>query len=251
MTGLSKRRKFLLGSVLGVVSPLILDYFNLSLYPGVGVSLLVVVFTLYWAQGFRLGWREYLVLPLPLFLWVADYFLLIESLKSLGARFLLAVVAGVLLEVTFLTLNILSVATVRTVPLKKAALSALYALSLLFIFVLGVFLLRMRVEFLWSSYWWWFVLPLGVGAVALTFLSYASDKLRLRESAVLFLLAVELLASSVFWPAHGLMRVVFWVGIVFLMLAVMQHDLNRDLSLRQKREYLLIGLILVLAFLLG
>lgn len=250
--------------------PLALAFFGLD-HLVVLSTLGVTVLAAYWGQGFDLEKWEYLVFPLPVVLVVVNIFLLsyftdyglpitdyrgqIAGILDLKIGLLLIVEAAIL-YITFLTLNILNAATVRTVPLKKAALSTLYFLSLLLTFTFGYVL--WKEQFLVEPRTVLSLVALKGGilaswvfAVAVLFLYYATEKLRVLESSVLALVVGELAVASAFWPAQSLIRVIFITGSAFMILGVLQHSLNRDLSKKLRREYLWVGLILVFAFLLG
>lgn len=248
-----KRTKFLLSSILIPLLPLALSQLEFSLALTVFVTLSVTALAAYWSQNFDLRWYEFLIFPLPLLLVVVVALLFSEvRCQMLGVRcytdptsWLTLIAEGVLLYITFLTLNILNTATVRTVPLKKAALSTFYFLGLILTFA---FTYAHREErFL--------VLPVLVGiwvlAVATPFLYYATERVRLLEPVLLGLLVGEIALVSLFWPSQSLIRIVFVVGSAFVLLGVLQHHLQRDLSRSLRREYLVVGLVLALAFLLG
>ncbi len=259
----SKRTKFLL-STLFVMLPLLgvafMGRLGFNLVYWVAFDLVVLVVSTWWSQEFDFRWYEYIIYPIPLLLLVSLAWWLFISLSicpDLGCRVTDLRVWGFwlfnvgLLYSSLLTLNILNAATVRTVPLKQAALSTLYLLNLILTSVLSYGL----VYNLALHHYHILILPVLFGfwsfIMALPLLYYATGRVRLIESIVLGLLATQVGLVVLFWPTRLLTRSILLVGSSAVFLGLTQHHLNRELTKNVRREYGLIGLVLILAFLLG
>lgn len=236
------------------------------------ILLALTILTTLWALDFDLKFPEYLIFPiypviftLGLFInvFLSETRLLISSSSGLSiffpSRYLPAVVAAVFFAFSFyvllLALNILNVATVRTVPLKKAALSTLYLVGIViaFLSIRGVLTLELRLPILFLS-----IFLTGFFLAGAFFYLVQIETVQQGEtpganpprtfwmkSVVLALITAEMGLVTSFIPLSDLVRTTFLTGMAFLLIGFWQHHIQRILTRKVIWEYVAVGLSLV------
>lgn len=207
--------------------------------------------------GGNLRFPEHLIFPIyPVLLTLAFF---------LNTRFLifgLPAQAGILqfalyflaIYLLFLTLNILNVATIRTVPLKKAALSTLYFLGLIigFFNFKGILTLQLSLlvfDILHFALSFLFTLPL-IYVIQIKPSPIEEEigprpKLMLPEIAVISLLSAEIALIASFLKISPTILSVFLAGILFLMIGFLQHCVKKTLTKKVLWEHIMVAIGLV------
>lgn len=165
---------------------------------------------------------------------------------------------------TLLSSNILNVATVRTVPLRKVALSFTYYLGIVLIFVWTFSTFR-----LYYHNFWWLVLGIfimtaflsgaffyftQVGVLGGEFLTpefRPKFKIFAQESAILGLLSTQIIIPTIFLPVSLLIKSIYIAGTVFILVSFFQNLILKKIEKKQIYEYLLIWVILFLTVVIG
>lgn len=162
-------------------------------------------------------------------------------------QYILGAFLFVSLYIILLAINVLNVSTVRTVPLKKAALSTLFFLGIAYSFILAYAIAD-------SVGWGLHVQVLGytvyVLGFALAYLSIASEKIPWLEWIVFMLIAVKINVLVSFVPSQLIVLAIVVTGWNFITLGILQHHVERTTTTRFVREYMIVAAILLVAFIL-
>lgn len=195
--------------------------------------------------------EEWVVLPLYSLLATIIYYTWISpNIMTVIGALISAVGYGVIMYGLLLTLNIINIATVRTIPLVRPANTVLSLAGLAGSFGLYYLILVNQPPVLnW-------VLAVGGSTLLiawpLTWVSQ-SPKLRFQRSlawsALSALLMMQLAAVISFWPSTFSSSLILSV-ILFLVLGIFHLQQKRQLSLEVKRQYLVLGGVAVILFML-
>lgn len=195
--------------------------------------------------------EEWIVLPLYCVLaTVIFYAWASTTLSTIGVSLVAAVGFGLSMYGLMLTLNIINVSTVRTIPLARPASTVLSMTGLAGSF--GLYHLTLINQ---PSLLNW-VLSVGGSTLLISWpLVWVSlsPKLRFQRSlawsvlSALLLMQLALVVS--FWPSSFLSSLVLSV-VLFLILGIFHLQQKRQLNQAVKRQYLLLGGVVALFFLL-
>ncbi|MBM4402533.1 MAG: hypothetical protein FJ044_04795 [Candidatus Cloacimonetes bacterium] len=251
---ISKRQKFislsfLLTFFLWFLPPALPAFVALSI--SLGLTFLVTLYAL----DFDLRFPEHLIFPIyPMLLAIA---VLLHRPETSQFSFLLIFYTLAILftfYLLFLTLNILNIATVRTVPLKKAALSTLYFVGL----IIGFFNIKGVLQ-LHPSNFSFFIFHFSLN-VALTLpLIYSiqikpspieeeispKPKILVPEILVLGLLSSEIALVASFLKTSPISLATFLAGILFLLISITQHIIKKTLTKKIIWEHAAVGVSLI------
>lgn len=161
---------------------------------------------------------------------------------------------------TLLSLNILNVATVRTVPLRKAALSFVYYFGILLSFAgsasffrlgyvnlgavaLAIFFLA---AFLACAFFYFSQVE-GITTEALSSEFRPKIKIYWAEGLVLGLITAQIVMACAFLSASVVLKAIFVSGCLFILVSFFQNLVLKRISKKMIHEYLLIWLVLLAA----
>lgn len=247
---MSKRRKFILSSLLLSLGLLAIQYVALE-YRFVAVFAFFVVSFLVSSLALLddlKGIEWFTIVPFPALYSasVALFYFLLPS--GFGARVFILSIFGLGMYAIYLTCNIFSVAAVRTIQLLRAAHAVGYLLTLVTLLLFYNTIFSLRLPF------WWNGLLSGIVTFPLVLSSLWSIKLNktievslwekvglLSFALVQVGFALSLLPFSV-WVASILLVTVVYVG-----LGVLQHELSDRLFEQTLQEYVSIGVFVLLA----
>jgi len=166
-------------------------------------------------------------------------------------------VAGFLMYVLFLSLNIVNAATVRTVPLLKAAQTTLLVFSL----VLAVFwslYIQMSVIHVVLAGWLWFVFSylLCLAVVYLGQVEVVREftgviRVPFIEAFTVAVLQAYLVLATSGWHMTGAIRTIYWVSALAVMIMLIRARRQRTLSKKMIREFTLLQWAIFIAVLIG
>lgn len=253
-----KRRNILIASVLLGILPVLSTKFAQA--GPAGLEFLFVAcgfwFSL-WILEFKLNIWEYIIYPLYPCLLSYNYYALystypiregqaVLSLK-MTSNLALIVIAIMLFYALFLTLNILRVSFMRTVPLKKAAISSLVMFGLListltfsFIYNETRFPGRWEYQFLETL-----LISIGLALPILWVVQAQLAKLPLKELTVISLLLAQMSLMLDFYPANRYVKSIFISGILFVLIGLVVRRMQRSWSRVLAWEHFLLLLFLI------
>lgn len=262
---MSKRQRF-------VTSSLVLSILSLSL-PVTGqifYSALLLIFLsaglTYWSLGFDLTFIEKLIFPtLPTLLSLTNLMVSLTLFKAWFSWWLLIgtnMIIAFIYYLTFLSLNVLNVATIRPAPLRKAAMSTINFLALplfaFFFYEMSLFehnLIKLGLINVIVFFFLFFALMYfgQIDANSLTQPSLMEEmrpgiKSRPLDALVAAILMLQVLLMSFFWPSNQVFRTIFIGGAFFILVGFLQNFIKRQLNQRLIYEYLLMGIVILLVF---
>ena len=195
--------------------------------------------------------EEWIVLPLYSLLATIIYYAWVSpSATTVIMALVSAVGYGVIMYGLLLTLNIINIATVRTIPLARPANTVLSLAGLVGSFGLYYLALVNQPQIInW-------ILAVGGSTLLiawpLTWVSQGS-KLRFQRSlawsALSALLMMQLAAVISFWPSTFSSSLILSV-VLFLILGIFHLQQRRQLNLEVKRQYLILGGVAAMLFML-
>ncbi len=237
---LNKRQKIVISSALltiGLLSTQLVD-FNLRFRFLGGLAILAYILS-FWSlwEGLNIT-KAFMLLILPTFFTVAVasfYFLLPVRWLT---RLPVAAIFGLTFYLLLLAQNVFNVASLRTIPLYRAASTASFLFTLLSAF---------NLFFLWN----------GVAVMVVSFLLILQvlwtlemeDKVSIAiiiQSFVLSLILGELALSFSFWPSPTTIWSLSLSSAMYVLLGLTTQHLRGKMTKRMMWEYLIIGVIVLL-----
>lgn len=246
---LNKRQKIVITATLltiGLISTQLVD-FNLRFRFLAGLAVLAYTLSL-WSLWDGLNVVKALVLMiLPTFFTVAVasfYFLLpIRWLTRLPVAF----VFGLTFYLLLLAQNVFNVASLRTIPLYRAATTAGFLFTLLSAFFIYDVVFSFNLLFLWNGL---IVLAVSFPLVLQVLWSIKmEDRISTAifvQSFILSLVLGELALSFSFWPMHPIIRSLSLSSAMYVLLGLTTGELRGKINNRVVWEYLGIGVVVLL-----
>lgn len=246
---INKRQKIIISTLIltiGLLSTQLVD-FNLRFRFLAGLAILAYVLS-YWSLWEELNVTKALILMiLPTFFTVAVasfYFLLpVRWLTRLPVAF----VFGLTFYLLLLAQNVFNVASLRTIPLYRAASAASFLFTLLSAFFLYGVIYSIHLLFLWN----------GIAVFLISFplilqvlwSIQMEDKITAGlfiQSLILSLSLGELALSFSFWPSPTIIWSLSLSSAMYVLLGLTTHVLRGKINRRVEWEYIGIGAIVLL-----
>lgn len=245
----NKRHKIIIASIIltiGLISTQLVNFDLRFRFLG-GLFVLAYVLSL-WSllEGLNLT-KAFILLALPTFYTVAVasfYFLLPVRWLT---RLPVAVAFGLTFYLLLLAQNVYNVASLRTIPLYRAASTASFLFTLLAAFFLYHVITAFNLLFIWN-------------ALLVTLVSFPlilqviwsiniEDKIKIREvvqSIILSLILGELALSFSFWPSSATIKSLGLSSAMYVLLGLTTGVLKGRMNRRVVWEYISIGVIVLL-----
>lgn len=248
---LNKRRKIVIASALltiGLLSTQLVD-FNLRFRFLAGLAILSYMLSI-WALWEGLSFTKAIVLMiLPAFFTVAVasfYFLL--PIRWL-TRLPVAILFGLTFYLLLLAQNVFNVASLRTIPLYRAASTASFLFTLLSAFFIYDVIFAFNLYFLWNG--------LAVFLVSFPLILQVLWSIKMEDkiiiaivvqSFVLSLVLAELALSFSFWPfaKNSVMWAMSLSSAMYVLLGLATEELRGKMNRRVAVEYITIGVVVLL-----
>ena len=247
---MSKRRRFVLTSVIlslgfigiqfltdqnrfwsiGILGILTILLFAYSLWEGIGRNMTLLT----------------LVLPTMFTLGVGIFWFLLPA--NIYTRIPVVIFYGIGIYVLCLTMNIFSVAAVRTIALLRAARGVGFVLSLVTSFLVFDTILSLRIEAYYLLPLVFVVsLPLYLQGYWAVLLDKEFSKSLFTLSLISSLLTAEVALSLFFWPVTVVVGSLFLTVTFYMLLGLGQAHLEERLFPGILREHLVVGILVFLA----
>lgn len=167
-------------------------------------------------------------------------------------------VSGWFMYLVLLTVNIINVATVRTVPLLKAAHATLLFITVVFSTISSFYLLYYLSEPEIVGFWWFFLSIL----ISVAFL-YSSQievveeflttwKVPFFEGLLVAILEFFIVVLTSAWDVSRIVRVIYWVSSLMVMLVLITGRRKRTLTRTNARELtFIVWIIFVMVIISG
>lgn len=244
--GLTKRQKIIIASILltvGLLSTQLVD-FNLRFKFIAGLSILAYILSL-WALWEGLNKTKAIILMiLPTFFVLAvstAYFLLPVRWLT---RLPVILTFGLTFYLLLLAQNVFNVASIRTIPLYRAASTASFLFTLLSAFFVYNIIYAFKLLFIWN----------GLSVTLVSFLLILQvlwsldmeDRLSLSkviQSAILSLILGEFALAFSFWPINNIIWSLSLSSAMYVLLGLTTQELRGKASSRVVWEYVIIGAV--------
>jgi hypothetical protein len=215
---------------------------------GIGLHSILTIVFFAWSLFEGLNWNATLLtLILPFFytLGVGFFWFLLPS--NLYARIPIVALYGVGVYALCLTLNIYTVAAIRTIALLRAAKGVGFILTLLTFFLIFDLVLSFKWPiYISSPLVFIFSFPLYLQGFWLASLNKSIEPKLLIYSLVASLVMGEVSAIIFFWPVTLIVGSLFLTVSAYLLLGLGQTHLEGRLFSQTVREYLMIGVAVLI-----
>ncbi|OGE14030.1 hypothetical protein A3F00_02725 [Candidatus Daviesbacteria bacterium RIFCSPHIGHO2_12_FULL_37_11] len=251
--GLNKRQKIIIASVIltfGLVSTQLVD-FNLRFKFLTGLTILAYFISL-WALWEGINFLKaavLLILPTLFVLGLASFYFLLP-VRWL-TRLPVALIFGLSFYSLLLSQNVFNVASIRTIPLYRAASTAAFLFTLITAFFLFNVIHAFNLLFIWNG-----LLVFSLGFLLVMQILWSIDmKDRLDiavivQSMILSLSLTELSIALSFWPMVTTMWSLTLASVMYVLIGLSSQILRDRVNRRAAVEYLSIGaVIFIVAFL--
>lgn len=250
---ITKRQKIIITSILltmGLLSTQLVD-FNLRFRFMAGLGIAAYILSL-WALWEGINWTKAIILMiLPTFytLAVASFYFLLPVRWLTRAP--VALVFGLTFYLLILAQNVFNVASIRTIPLYRAASTASFLFTLLSAFFIYNVIYAFNLLFLWNG------LAVGASSFPLIVQSLWSLEMKDRievsiliQSFILSLVLGEFALSFSFWPMSNVIWSLSLSSSLYVLLGLTMQELRGRVTKRVVWEYLGIGaLVFLVSFL--
>lgn len=247
---MSKRRKFLISSLvlslgflgiqfltdqnrflaIGVLGLLTTSLFGWSLFEGLGKNMTLLT----------------LILPTFFTLGVGIFWFLLPG--SIFARVPIVIFYGVGIYILSLTMNIYSVAAIRTIALLRAARGVGFVLTLVTFFLIFDAILSLRSPiWLTAPLVFSFSFPLFAQGFWSINLQKDFSKELVLISGISSLVVAQIAMALYFWPVSVVVGSLFLTVSVYILLGLIQAKLEGRLFPGTTREFLTVGLLVFIA----
>lgn len=251
---MSKRRRFILTSLILSLGFILIQFLdNRFRFPAIGLLTLVTPALFYWSLKEGLAkdmTASTLILPTFFTAGVGIFWFLLPA--NVLARLPVTILYGLGIYALTLTLNIYTVAAIRTIALLRAARGVGFVLTLVTCFLIFDAILSLKI-----SFWATSILSL-IFSFPLFFQGYWSIPLEkelssdlIRISLVSSLVIAEVALSLFFWPTTVVVGSLFLTIAVYILLGLGQAKLEQRLFAQTVREYLLTGAVVFVGMLIA
>lgn len=246
---MSKRLRFVITSVTLSLGFIIIQFLEgIYKFPAIGALVLLTAVLFFWSLREGLGKNMSLVsliLPVIFTLGVGIFWFLLPSSLYTKIPIVLFFAAGI--YVLCLTMNIYTVSTIRTIALLRAARGVGFVLTLVTSFLIYNAILSLRQSILLTSSLYFIssalILFQGFWSVNL---DKKLDRKIIVYSLVSSLVLTEFAIIIFFWPVTVVVGSLFLTSGVYLLLGLGQAKLEERLFSATVREYLTVGIIVLL-----
>jgi len=249
---MTKRKRFLITSIVLSLGFVVVQLLEGQLrIIGIFILGLCAIATFFWSLAEGLGKNmTLLTLVLPFFYTVGVGLFWFLLPVSLFTRIPIVVFYGLGIYSLCLTLNIYTVAAIRTIALLRAARGVGFLLTLVTFFLIYDAIISLRTEIFINS------LLLFLSSILLFFQAFWSATLERELSFKLFGLSLttsiivgEIALALYFWPVTVIVGSLFLTVSVYILLGLGQAMLDSRLFSRTVMEYLTVGIIVFLGML--
>lgn len=263
---MNKRTLFVITTILSSVTLFILVWLEESyVIDSYAIGLYIVWITLFSVLSLfvlkgNFEFPEHIIYSLVVLLYGVGELLMFLSLYdglTSYSRYLVLLIIAVFKYVLYLTLNIFNAATVRTVPLLKAAKKILLVIAFINAVIWAYFVVTF-VSSIELSAWIWGVYAcmlsisyLYLGRVQVVDDFYAVRTLPFKEAGIITLLQILMVTLTSSWSVPLVVRIVYWALSLIVLILIIQGKMNRSLSRRGLRELTMLTWVLFLMLLIS
>jgi hypothetical protein len=246
---LNKRQKIIISSIIltiGLISTQLVNFDLRFKFLG-GLAVLAYLLS-FWSlkEGLNIT-KAFVLLVLPTLFTVAVasfYFLL--PIRWL-TRLPVAALFGLAFYLLLLAQNVFNVASLRTIPLYRAASTASVLFTLLSALFIYIVVFALNLLFIWNG--------VVVALISFPLILQVLWSIRMEDkvstavivqSAVLGLIMGEVALSFSFWPMHPMIRSLSLSSVMYVLLGLTTGELKGRMNKRMLWEYIGIGMVVLL-----
>lgn len=251
---MTKRRKIVLASIFAAGLALLTTIANLE--PGalevVGVMALVYLACVWALQPIKSGLEYWTLLALPILL-TAGVVLTIQTPNlPIPWKYFLPPGYGAALYVTLLAENIFNVSGERHVPLLRAARTVGYLMTLGVVFLVSSLLFTRHLPGYFNFLIMFLVGGAAVGQALWQVLLNKTNRRKLVLASLVSAISTGEIALVIsFWPVAPLAAGLAITTLVYVLIGLIQHDWQENLTRRAIMEYLFVSVGVFLALLIS
>lgn len=247
---MSKRRRFVLTSILLSLGFVAIQFLNdQNRFWTIGALGILTVVLFAWSLWENLGRNMTLLtlaLPTMFTIGVGVFWFLLPS--NIYTKIPIVLFYGIGMYVLSLTMNIYSVAAVRTIALLRAARGVGFVLSLVTAFLVFDTLLSLRSElYILAPLIFITSLPLYWQGLWTVTLDSKFSKSLLTLSSIFSLITAQIAIALYFWPVTVVVGSLFLTVTFYMLLGLGQAKLDDRLFPATVREYLVVGALVFMA----
>lgn len=249
----SKKRRFLVSSVILSADLFTIQLLNDQVYKFIDIGVLgILTFILFWwslKEGIKTR-ISYLILTLPVFysIGIALFWFLLPN--TILVTTIIVILYGISIYLLFLTENVFSVSSLKTIALYRAARGVGFLFTLITFFLCLNALVSLKLNYLYEGMLV-FVLsyPLYLqGFWTSTLQDKMNPKLRY-VSLVSSLLQAQFSVILFFWPVGVIVGSLFLTILFYILLGLGQCELEDRLFSKTVREYITVGAVVFIVML--
>ncbi len=200
----------------------------------------------WWALDGGTSYRYIVPTMIPIYILLVTFYKILALAHSSVLMVLIVLSFAGVFNFLLLALNVLFVSTFKKIPLRQAGFTVLYFIDMFLFFVFSYIQ--------YSNQGWGinlevFMVWIMLIAMAFSYLYYLFGKNIFVEVIVFSVLSLEILTVVNFWPANNIVNIVSSGGLIFIVLGLMEHYLKRDMTAKLRREYVVLSLLLISAYL--
>jgi len=206
---------------------------------------LIVGVLIWWSLELGLDYKNVpFVYCMPIS-WVLISYIFLATIQNQIITLMILIVFAILFHMLLLTLNLLVISNIKNIPLKSAALSTIFLLGLLLIaMTIGIV-----IGFEITIYGQLGLIMFSIIIVGLTYL-YSFNAGSIMIEIIAFIIMILPITLCVYFGAiNRVVSIGVLTGWVGLLMGVLGHQVEKDISNKLIREYTFIGIALVLIFL--
>ncbi|MCA9392087.1 hypothetical protein KC614_02690 [candidate division WWE3 bacterium] len=251
----NKRRKVVATAVVTYLLVAVYAYAYLqlhNLYVTVSADALLIIlmtfsgFLVWLAIGGGNNFGMLITMIYPPMIYLVTSILYVTSASSASTQLLLALIFGVGYYLLLLAMNVLYVSSFKKIPLRQVGLSTLFLTGIIIFILLGVYIANSGWGINVGSFAWWIAICL----FGYAYIRQIKEARFIVELGLFAVVTLELMFLINFWPSNVAIAMVALAGWSFVFLGLIQHHLQKDLTKAITSEFLLISLVLLLAYLI-
>jgi Protein of unknown function (DUF5656) len=244
---LEKRKRFIVSTIILSAGLFAIQFpSDLSLkFISIGVLGIACFFLFWWSLREGLKSKiSFLILILPIYYTVGAALFWFLLPKTIMISLVLTFIYGLSLYVLFLTTNVFSVSSIKTIALYRAAKGVGFLLSLVAFFLALDGIISLRLTYIYVGVLVFFVtLPLYLQGYWTSTLQEKFDRKLILQSLISSYLQAQLAVILFFWPVGVIVGSLFMTVYFYILLGLGQAELEGRLFPQTVQEYLMVGVV--------
>ena len=244
---LEKRKRFIISTIILSVGLFAIQFpSDLSLkFISIGILGIVCFFLFWWSLREGLKSKiSFLILILPIYYTVGAALFWFLLPKTIIISLVLSLIYGISVYVLFLTTNVFSVSSIKTIALYRAAKGVGFLLTLVAFFLALDGIISLRLSYIYVGVLVFFVtFPLYLQGYWTSTLQESFDRKLILQAMISSYLQAQLAVILFFWPVGVIVGSLFMTVYFYILLGLGQAELEGRLFSQTIQEYLMVGVV--------